>query len=58
MASSALEVFADCAQVIEVGDLKLANSLLEQIWNLAAVESDEPQSKVVKYFAEALVRNE
>ena len=57
MNSSALEDLVYFAQAIEDGDLKLANSFLEQIWNLIAVESDEPQSKVMKYFAEALVRN-
>ncbi|XWS09061.1 hypothetical protein CRYUN_Cryun40dG0053600 [Craigia yunnanensis] len=56
MASSASDVLVDCGQAIEDGDLKLSNSFLEQIWNFAAIESDEPQSKVVKYFAEALVR--
>ncbi|XP_022722126.1 uncharacterized protein LOC111279407 [Durio zibethinus] len=46
----------DCARAIEDRDLKLADSLLEQIWTLAAYKPNEQQSKVVKYFAEALVR--
>ncbi|XVF29458.1 hypothetical protein REPUB_Repub15cG0123000 [Reevesia pubescens] len=52
----ALKVLVDCAQAIQVGNLKVADSLLERIWNLAAAESDENQKKVLKYFAEALVR--
>ncbi|XP_022761577.1 uncharacterized protein LOC111307719 isoform X3 [Durio zibethinus] len=56
MGSSALKALVVCAQAIQDGNLKLADSLLELIWNLASEESDEQQSKVVKYFAEALVR--
>ncbi|XP_022722129.1 uncharacterized protein LOC111279409 [Durio zibethinus] len=56
MASSAFPVLLDCARAVEDGDLKLADSLLEQIWTLAADEPDKQQSMVVKYFAEALVR--
>ena len=56
MASSALEFLVQCAQAIENGDLKFADSLLERIWNLASDESDERQGNLVKYFAEALVR--
>ncbi|XVF37640.1 hypothetical protein REPUB_Repub20aG0027000 [Reevesia pubescens] len=54
--SSALKVLVDCAQAIEDRDLKHADSLLQEIWNLADEESDERQRKLVKYFAEALVR--
>ena len=57
MASFAMDVLVGCAQAIEDRDLKIANSFLEQIWNLIVVESDEPQSKVMKYFTEALVRH-
>ncbi|XWS09381.1 hypothetical protein CRYUN_Cryun40dG0080500 [Craigia yunnanensis] len=56
MASSALEDLVRCAQAIEDGDLKLADSLLERIWNLASDESDKLQRNLVKFFAEALVR--
>ncbi|XP_022761572.1 uncharacterized protein LOC111307718 isoform X2 [Durio zibethinus] len=56
MASSALQALLACAQAIQDGNLKLADSHLELILNLAAKESDEQQSKVVKFFAEALVR--
>ncbi|XVF29459.1 hypothetical protein REPUB_Repub15cG0123100 [Reevesia pubescens] len=54
--AAALKVLVDCAQAIQDGDLKVADSLLERIWNLAAAESDENQKEVVKYFGEALVR--
>ncbi|XVF29455.1 hypothetical protein REPUB_Repub15cG0122700 [Reevesia pubescens] len=53
--ATALKVLVDCAQAIQDGDLKVADSLLERIWNLAAAESDKNQKEVVKYFAEALV---
>ncbi|XWS09424.1 hypothetical protein CRYUN_Cryun40dG0083500 [Craigia yunnanensis] len=56
MASSALEILVHCAQAIEDGDLKLADSFLERIWNLASDESDIRQRNLVKYFAEALAR--
>ncbi|XVF29448.1 hypothetical protein REPUB_Repub15cG0122000 [Reevesia pubescens] len=54
--AAALKVLLDCAQAIQDADLKVADSLLERIWNLAAAESDENQKEVVKYFGEALVR--
>ncbi|XVF37637.1 hypothetical protein REPUB_Repub20aG0026700 [Reevesia pubescens] len=54
--SSVLKVLVDCAQAIEDRDLKRADSLLQEIWNLADEESNKHQSKRVKYFAEALVR--
>ncbi|XVF37632.1 hypothetical protein REPUB_Repub20aG0026200 [Reevesia pubescens] len=53
--SSALAHLVACAQAIEDRNPKLADSLLEVIWNLADEESDERQ-RLVKYFAEALVR--
>ncbi|XVF29453.1 hypothetical protein REPUB_Repub15cG0122500 [Reevesia pubescens] len=52
--AAALKVLVDCAQAIQDGDLKVADSLLERIWNLATAESDENQKEVVKYFGEAL----
>ncbi|XVF29449.1 hypothetical protein REPUB_Repub15cG0122100 [Reevesia pubescens] len=54
--AAALKFLVDCAQAIQDGDLKVADSLLERIWNLAAAESHKIQKEVVKYFAEALVR--
>ncbi|XP_022722131.1 DELLA protein GAI1-like [Durio zibethinus] len=56
MVSSAFPVLLDCARAIEDGDLKLADSLLKQIWTLTVYQPNEQQSNVVKYFAEALVR--
>ncbi|XVE84467.1 hypothetical protein DITRI_Ditri17bG0015900 [Diplodiscus trichospermus] len=56
MVSSALDVLVDCAQAIQNRNPKDVDSLLEQIWNLAADESHETRSEVVKYFAVALVR--
>ncbi|XP_021291837.1 uncharacterized protein LOC110422300 [Herrania umbratica] len=52
-ASEALEALVACAEAIQDRNLKLADSLLERIWNLAA---DLRKSDVVKFFAEALVR--
>ncbi|TYJ44854.1 hypothetical protein E1A91_A02G013700v1 [Gossypium mustelinum] len=54
-ADAALEILVSCAHAIEDGNLKTADSFLHQIWNTAAVELDLI-SKLVRYFAEALVR--
>ncbi|XVF68757.1 hypothetical protein PTKIN_Ptkin11bG0026800 [Pterospermum kingtungense] len=56
MDSPALELLLRCAKAFDAGNLQLADDLLKRIWNLADDESNEKQSKVVKYFAEALVR--
>ncbi|XVF66259.1 hypothetical protein PTKIN_Ptkin10aG0020900 [Pterospermum kingtungense] len=54
--SPALKLLVGCAKALDDGDLQHADDLLKQIWNLADHESNLEQSKVVKYYAEALVR--
>ncbi|KAL1110837.1 hypothetical protein V6Z11_D02G014200 [Gossypium hirsutum] len=54
-ADAALELLVSCAHAIEDGNLKTADSFLHQIWNLAP-EEHGLISKLVRYFAEALVR--
>ncbi|XVF68760.1 hypothetical protein PTKIN_Ptkin11bG0027100 [Pterospermum kingtungense] len=56
MDSPALELLLRCAKAFDDGDLQDADDLLKRIWNLTDDESDKEQSKVEKYFAEALVR--
>jgi len=46
----------ECAQAIEGGNLDVADSLLAEIQSLAPKEESTWKRKVVKYFAEALVR--
>ncbi|KAF9664492.1 hypothetical protein SADUNF_Sadunf16G0024400 [Salix dunnii] len=46
----------ECAKAIEGGNLDVADSLLESIQSLASQEDSKSTRKVVKYFAEALVR--
>ncbi|PPR84138.1 hypothetical protein GOBAR_AA36569 [Gossypium barbadense] len=60
MASSfshtALRLLLSCAKAIEVGDLKSADAFLQNIWILADERPYLYKSRVVKYFADALVR--
>ncbi|GMI97930.1 REPRESSOR OF GA, REPRESSOR OF GA1-3 1, repressor of GA [Hibiscus trionum] len=56
--SRALEALVGCAEAIEAGDLRIADSRLDGILTLAAQQPKEAEweVQVVKYFAEALVR--
>ncbi|KAJ6304344.1 hypothetical protein OIU77_018085 [Salix suchowensis] len=56
MAFLQLHRLMECAKAIEGGNLDVAASLLESIQSLASEEESESTRKVVKYFAEALVR--
>ncbi|XP_040943890.1 uncharacterized protein [Gossypium hirsutum] len=56
MASTALNLLLSCAKAIEDGDLKRADAFLHNILILADERPYSYQSKVVKYFADALVR--
>ncbi|KAL4387542.1 hypothetical protein GQ457_09G022290 [Hibiscus cannabinus] len=56
MASSALEALVDCVEAIEAGDLRVAESRLDRVLTLADEQTHEYEKRVVKYFAEALVR--
>ncbi|KAJ6304349.1 hypothetical protein OIU77_018087 [Salix suchowensis] len=56
MACLLFQRLMECAKAIEGGKLDVADSLLESIQSLASEEESESTRKVVKYFAEALVR--
>jgi len=56
MAFVLLYRFVECAKAIEGGNLDAADSLLAEIQSLASKEESKRTRKVVKYFAEALVR--
>ncbi|KAH1095966.1 hypothetical protein J1N35_012887 [Gossypium stocksii] len=60
MASSfshtALRLLLSCAEVIEDGDLKIADKFLHNILILSGEICSLDESRVVKYFADALVR--
>jgi len=49
-------ILMECAKAIEGGRLDVADSLLAVIQSLAPKEESTWRRKVVKYFAEALVR--
>ncbi|KAL4310012.1 hypothetical protein GQ457_01G034940 [Hibiscus cannabinus] len=53
--SLALGLILDCTKAIEDGDLKSADRFLHRILNVADKELSFSRSRVVKYFAEALV---
>nr|KJB84277.1 hypothetical protein B456_N015500 [Gossypium raimondii] len=53
---TALRLLLSCAEAIEDGDLKRADAFLHNILILADERPDSYQSRVVKYFADALVR--
>ncbi|KAJ6870269.1 hypothetical protein NC652_036023 [Populus alba x Populus x berolinensis] len=56
MASPYKSILLECAKAIEGGRLDVADSLLAVIQSLASKEESIWRRKVVKYFAEALVR--
>eukprot|EP00258_Populus_trichocarpa_P029032 XP_024445051.1 uncharacterized protein LOC112324780 [Populus trichocarpa] len=56
MAPPLLEKLMECAKAIEDGDLKHADSLFKEIGLESSTEANLATRKVVKYFAEALVR--
>lgn len=56
MAPPLLEKLMECAKAIEDGDLKHADSLFKEIGLQSSTEANLATRKVVKYFAEALVR--
>ncbi|XP_022759268.1 uncharacterized protein LOC111305754 isoform X2 [Durio zibethinus] len=56
MGSWVLQVSKACAQAFQDGNLILADHYMACIWDLAVMETDENKSKLIKYFAEALVR--
>ncbi|MFQ6627854.1 hypothetical protein Gotur_007454, partial [Gossypium turneri] len=53
---TALRLLLSCAKAIEVGDLKSADAFLQNILILADERPYLYKSRVVKYFADALVR--
>ncbi|TYI91723.1 hypothetical protein E1A91_D02G014200v1, partial [Gossypium mustelinum] len=53
---TALRLLLSCAEAIEDGDLKSADAFLHKILILADERPYSDQSRVVKYFADALVR--
>jgi DELLA protein len=56
MASLLFHRLLECAKAIEGGNVDVADSLLAEIQSLASKEESIWRRKVVKYFAEALVR--
>ncbi|OMO98111.1 Transcription factor GRAS [Corchorus capsularis] len=54
------KLLLECAHALQDGNLKVMDALLDRIWTLAAEFMtdvvDEDQGRVVKYYAEALVR--